>query len=531
MKKGFVTIILIMIFPVLCYSQINWVSQNSGTTASLDGVYFADENNGWVAGWGQIILHTTNGGETWGLQNTPVTSLHCIFFIDNLNGWASGPGGDVIHTTNGGETWVFQANLDYQDIFKLYFTDENNGWAAGGFFDYLSGSYGRAIYNTTNGGADWNVQYDVVFETELKSIYFTDGNTGYAAGGTQIMKTTNGGGSWFTQQSFSFFSLGDIVFTNSTTGYVTGWYTGVPHYTSIFKTTDSGNNWNETSLGIDEDLPGLYFTDELNGWAVGLESGTGDVLALIYHTTDGGANWVKQNIQSFDGLSQVFFVNDTKGWAVGSLGTILTTENPVPVELTSFTAQAGEGEVNLNWETATEKSNRGFEVERMRNYVSPADGGKTAGLQDWEKIGFVKGNGTTTEKHLYSFTDNNAAVGNYGYRLKQLDLDGSYEYTKAVEVNVNNYLKYELSQNYPNPFNPSTRITYSIPSAEFVTLKIYDALGNEAAVLVNEEKPAGRYTINFNSHSENGQRLSSGVYFYRLRAGEYTSTKKLILMK
>ena len=227
MEKVYFALFVIMIFSVPGYSQVNWVSQNSGTTASLDGVYFADENNGWVAGWGQIILHTTNGGETWGLQNTPVTSLHCIFFTDLQNGWASGLGGDVIHTTNGGDTWVFQDNLDYQDIFKLYFTDVNHGWAAGGFFDFLSGSYGRAIYNTTDGGNNWNVQYDVTFQTELSSINFIDVNTGYAAGGTAVMKTTNGGANWFVQHTMSGFSLGDIVFTNSTTGYVTGWYTGV----------------------------------------------------------------------------------------------------------------------------------------------------------------------------------------------------------------------------------------------------------------------------------------------------------------
>ena len=108
MKKVIITMTIALVFPIISYSQISWISQNSGTTSSLDGVYFVDENNGWIAGWGGIILHTTNGGDTWGLQNTPVTSLSCIFFTNPQNGWSSGLGGDVVHTTNGGETWVLQ---------------------------------------------------------------------------------------------------------------------------------------------------------------------------------------------------------------------------------------------------------------------------------------------------------------------------------------------------------------------------------------------------------------------------------------
>ncbi len=517
MKKVLITVLITIIFPILCYSQISWVSQNSGTTASLDGVYFVDENNGWVAGWGQIILHTTNGGETWGLQNTPVTSLHCIFFTDPQNGWASGLGGDVIHTTNGGDTWVFQDNLDFQDIFKLYFVDENNGWAAGGFFDFLSGSYGRAIYNTTDGGASWNVQYDVTFQTELQSIYFTDSNTGYAAGGTQIMKTTDAGSSWNITNSFSSFSLGDIVFTNSTTGYVTAWYTGVPHYSAIYKTTDSGNTWTPTPLGNNEDLRGMYFPDELDGWAAGVEEVGGNVQALIYRTTDGGDNWVKQTLPPFDGLSQVFFVNDTKGWAVGSFGTILTTDNPVPVELSSFTASVENSNVILKWQTETEKNNSGFEIER-RN----AQSGNTG----WEKIGFAEGQGTTTEEYSYSYLDKEITSGQFQYRLKQIDLDGSFKYSDAVQVSISLPQEFSLEQNYPNPFNPATQIRYSIPQDAMVKLNVYNALGQQVAELVNGEVKAGSYEVKFNA-----DRLSSGIYYYRIETGGFVSTKKMMLLK
>jgi photosystem II stability/assembly factor-like uncharacterized protein len=515
MKKLIIAITLALIFPIIGYCQVNWISQNSGTTSSLDGVYFVDENNGWIAGWGGIILHTTNGGNTWGLQNTPVTSLSCIFFTDSQSGWASGLGGDVVHTTNGGETWLMQDNLDYQDIFKLYFINGNNGWAAGGFFDYLSGSYGRAIYNTTNGGVNWNVQYDVTFETELHSIYFIDGSTGYAAGGTAVMKTTNGGSNWFVQQTFSSFSLKDIVFTNNTTGFVTAYYVGVPHYTSIFKTTDSGSSWNEISLGTNEDLSGLYFTDELNGWAVGNDYSSGNSLALIYRTTDGGNTWVKQNIPSFDALSEVFFVNATKGWAVGSLGTILTTEITTPVELISFTAETDNNNVVLNWKTATETNNSGFEILRSGQNEN-----------NWGQIGFVEGRGTTTNESNYSFTDRDLSTGNYEYKLKQIDYDGSFQYSNVVDITISEPTEFTLSQNYPNPFNPSTAIQYSIPESGNVKLKVFNSIGEEVATLVNNYKEAGSYKVTFNANG-----LSSGIYYYKLSSNGFNQVKKMILLK
>ena len=449
------------------------------------------------------------------MQNTPVTSLSCIFFTDLQNGWASGLGGDVVHTTNGGETWVMQDNLDYQDIFKLYFVNQNNGWAAGGFFDYLSGSYGRAIYNTTDGGVNWSVQYDVTFETELQSIYFIDGSTGYAAGGTAVMKTTNGGSNWFVQQTFSSFSLKDIVFTNSNTGFVTAYYVGVPHYTSIFKTTDGGNSWNEISLGTDEALSGLYFTDELNGWAVGNDYSSGNNLALIYRTTDGGNNWVKQNIPSFNALSEVFFINAAKGWAVGSLGTILTTESPTPVELTSFTASVYNKNVALKWKTESELNNCSFEIYRSTT------------LDNWNQIGIVSGHGTTTQENNYSFIDKDLEPASYAYKIIQVDFDGSQSESNIVYVEVaDNVTEFTLNQNYPNPFNPSTTIKYSIPESGNIKLIVFNSLGEEVKVLKDEFEEAGSYKVNFNASE-----LSSGIYYYKIISGNFTSVKKMALLK
>ena len=200
-----------------------------------------------------------------------------------------------------------------------------------------------------------------------------------------------------------------------------------------------------------------------------------------------------------------------------------------PVELTSFTANTDKEAVILNWTTSTETNNKGFEVQKsvVRDQKS-----------DWVNIGFINGNGTTTEQQNYKFEDKNIIAGKpayrsgrYLYRLKQIDFDGSYKYSKTTEVNITAPEKFSLQQNYPNPFNPATTIKYGLPDQTrkekiLVTLKVYDVLGNEVTTLVNEQKEPGRYTTEFD-----GSKLSSGVYLYVLKTGNYIETKKMVLLK
>lgn len=188
--------------------------------------------------------------------------------------------------------------------------------------------------------------------------------------------------------------------------------------------------------------------------------------------------------------------------------------NVLPVELTSFVAEAKDG-VTLKWTTASEKNNAGFEVERTAA-SNPAA---------WEKIGFVKGNGTTSETQAYSFNDSRAS-GKLQYRLKQIDLDGTVSYSQTVEFTVGVPAKFALSQNYPNPFNPSTAIRYDLARTSEVSLKIYDMLGREVSTLVRASQEAGRYSVSFNAST-----LASGLYFYRIQAGAFTETKRMMLVK
>jgi hypothetical protein len=222
-------------------------------------------------------------------------------------------------------------------------------------------------------------------------------------------------------------------------------------------------------------------------------------------------------------MDDVYMTDASNAWFVGNTGLVLNYYEPsnIPVELASFTASVSGSDVTLNWITASEINNFGFEIER-RKFDE-----ESATLTDWTKISFVEGRGTTTEISSYSYTDRNLEQGDYNYRIKQIDFDGTFKYYNLNEsVNVSQPSNFELMQNYPNPFNPVTNIQYQIAEKQLVTLKIYDVIGNEIAVLINEVKDAGTYNVEFNA-----DRFSSGVYYYTLKAGSFTSTKKMILLK
>lgn len=197
-------------------------------------------------------------------------------------------------------------------------------------------------------------------------------------------------------------------------------------------------------------------------------------------------------------------------------------DNPLPVELISFTGKAVKSAVNLRWVTATEVNNYGFEIQRM----TAAGKGQTESLQ-WENLGFVAGSGNSNSEKSYSFTDRNINAGmKYFYRLKQIDSDGSFDYSDVIEVLTGLPDKYELSQNYPNPFNPSTVINWSLPEAGYVTLNVYNPLGEKVALLFAGEAEAGSYSVSFNAAS-----LPSGVYIYQLKSENFSAAKRMLLQK
>jgi hypothetical protein len=260
------------------------------------------------------------------------------------------------------------------------------------------------------------------------------------------------------------------------------WYTDPSGVVTVGVTYDGGTTVNN-----------FYTVTELSGSFTTPASGTENLqIEVTYNGYSFNINWI-----AFDDMCLYYII---------------------PVELTSFTAKANAKEVELSWITATETNNQGFEVQR-------SNGG------EFETIAFVNGNGTTTETHAYSYTDKDVNAGSYNYRLKQVDFDGTFEYSNVVQVDVSAPTVFALEQNYPNPFNPSTTINFSLPVDSKVSLKVFDILGQEVASLLNGNFVAGSHAVNFNASS-----LNSGVYMYRLEATgingtNFTSVKKMILTK
>jgi hypothetical protein len=201
-----------------------------------------------------------------------------------------------------------------------------------------------------------------------------------------------------------------------------------------------------------------------------------------------------------------------------SVGRRNSDSTPLPVELSTFSALMFKDRVKLIWQTKTETNNYGFEVERSEK--------PDVKSEIWEKIGFMDGHGNSNSPKDYTFEDNNVIGINYAYRLKQIDNDGNYNYSKIVEVDLSLPINFELSQNYPNPFNPTTHIKFSVPQMGFVKLIIFNLLGEEVTTLVNENREAGIYTVNFNASE-----LNSGLYIYRIEANGNIDSKKMLLLK
>ena len=251
---------------------------------------------------------------------------------------------------------------------------------------------------------------------------------------------------------------------------------------------------------------GIYWFEIFNNsvesgnffWETGNPDGTHGIVGSVWATATPGVSW---NIDT-----------------ATDLAVQINGDDNVPVELTSFTAIANVGVVELQWITESETNNQGFEVQRSNG-------------SDFETIAFVEGYGTTTETQVYSYSDRSVEVGVYTYRLKQIDFDGTVNYTNEIETDVPAPATFALDQNYPNPFNPSTTINFQLKVDSKVSLKVFNVLGQEVASLVNSNLVAGGHNINFDASA-----LNSGVYLYRIEASgidgsNFVDVKKMMLTK
>lgn len=426
-----------------------------------------------------FILFYSSGytQENWKRLDPPTDKLlRHVFFIDSATGWCAGKDGIIFHTVDGGLNWEEQNSTVNTFIVALFFLDEDLGWALT-VRDTLP--FGTTIIKTTNGGNKWlaeNYPEDNVF---MNTIFYFDSLNGWI-GGSKIAGTTDGGFSWVDAKIDSGFVSNlpvlNFNFYNRQVGYACGGFIDLAGV--IWRTTNYGLNW--TSVGVSPDqIFDMFVFDSLNAITLSGDPegfyGIGNI-----KTIDAGKNWSFEELPLFGLSFAIEFRTNTEGWSAS-----------------------------------------GFK------FLFTSDGGRT-----W----IEKQTPDSAVIFDLTFADSSTgyAVGENGLILKYK------QNTTKVEDNNNLPEKFVLYQNFPNPFNPSTKIIFTIPTSPLnpspyrgegkrewlITLIVYDILGNEVAVLLNEEKPAGNYEIDFNANG-----LTSGMYFYRLSADGFVQTKKMILLR
>ena len=490
-----------------------------GVTLSFAGqdVFFPDANNGWIVGYSMSwngfysydIMHTTDAGMSWHALPAPPQQYHGIAFLNNQKGWivgsVSGYLGFIISTTDGGENWTNQLE-SVVPLADVQFTDVNNGWVIG---------YGGTVLHTIDGGSNWLPQ-DIESYDQLMALDFLNNSEGWIVGmnGT-IRHTTNGGTNWTTVPSPNDLETcwRDIDFVNANTGWIIkgincdGLGGGFPQNIYLFHTTNGGLNWILQDSLLD--LHQIEFLDANQGWAIGGTNG-------IFRTTNGGESWEQQNSGTGLNLSDISFVDAEYGWMIannsgmGFLCKILATTDGGQ----TWNEQAeGWGEFNSidfsdrnhGWVSGWAGTDPSINL-----FLKTDNGGNT-----WTSF-------QSNEIDHLMFLDSEHGWG-VGYDGTIMRYDPNM--SAPEERNIPHPSSYTLSA-YPNPFNPTTNITYDLPQAGKISLRVFDVLGREVAVLHEGFSEAGNHNLTFD-----GSQLSSGIYFASLVAGKFSQIKKLILIK
>jgi len=524
MKNTFLLFLCLLISNISIHAQ--WTIQ----TVALGELYAfkaVDEQVVWCVGLTGTIVKTTNGGTTWVTETSPYTALS-IYAVEAFNpttAWVAGTnttnGVDmyVYKTTDGGAAWKNVLTSIGGFCNGMKFFDDSNGFLWGNPNKYKSK---WECYTTSDGGKRWTPVTTIpdadstVSEYGSATALETYGNNiwfiGYSTSATKdrVFHSTDKGATWSVANLTMAAGKGSSAYIAFSTPY-NGLIVGID--STVAKTTDGGATW--TSGGFKgATFRGLTAVRNVKDMYIAVGGSSGD--PQIFFTYDGGKTWTPSTTTS-EYLRTVVAVGGT-AFTGGYTGTIAKwTGASLPVELTAFTAAQNGKQINLTWSTATETNNRGFEVERKINNDA-----------NFVTVAFKQGAGTSTSVKNYSYSDDISSLNATAvtYRIKQVDFDGQATYSKEVSINAINPVEFSLSQNYPNPFNPSTVIKYSVAKAGIVSLKVFNTLGQQVANLVNEVKAPGNYEVNFNAGN-----LSSGVYLYEIKAGEFNVTKKMLLLK
>ena len=499
-----------------------WQYQNLSTKYQKDeyqffySTFFTDSLKGWIVGgnYYAFILKTTDGGINWTEEvNNNSEMMHHFYRIrfsnstSRKNGWIVGQFGMIYRTTNEGDTWIPQREKNYY-LNSIYFIDENYGWAVGD-----SG----IILHTTNGGYDWERQI-LADSTLLSSVYAIDEQNVIAVGSiikglsiynrtALLVRTTDGGLTWKKQVFDSLYGLSSITFVNDSVGWISG-------REVILKSIDRGNTWQSIRSNTGGTYNRIQFIDDTTGW---VSSYLGNSLLK---TVDGGVSWNTQLVDSGLSLYAFQFTNADYGWAVGDYNygkNIFRTAdggihwNPCSnTPIADFTAVSFvDGEIG--WVGGYDY------LDRISSLAKTTDGGTSWHIQNapnTEGFSYIKFLNQTT----------GWAVGNGIF--KTVD-GGGIVYIKHDEISGKIFPRgICLYQNYPNPFNPSTTFKYYLSSSGHVTLRIYDVLGRVIETLIDKHQEQGEHQAKWEAIN-----LPSGIYFFQLKAGKYSETKKMILLR
>lgn len=415
--------VFLLFFQAVLYSQSSWFNQPTGTNKKINTIFFLNDNTGFAAGNGGVILKTTNSGVNWvNIYSAAIYDARTVSFLNSTTGWAyikSNISDSLffLKTVNSGSSWTkifIDTSSSQFNSAEIKFFNENTG--------YLANSID--LRKTTNGGLSWSLTNLSIYIPSC--LYFLSENTGWVGGfQTSLFKTTDGGQNWLQQfENQPNTTSREIIFPNSTTGfYATDYY--------VYRSTDGGENWSE-SFYVNNIYPvSMTFINVNTGWCLSTIADT-TFRNVVLKTTDAGLSWgTYELLLPGRRFNNIFFSSQNTGWLAGDSGFIYkTTTGGVPIG------------------------------------IEPV----------------------------------------------------------STEIPV----KYSLSQNYPNPFNPTTKIKFALSgnSAVQVLLSVYDILGNELAILVKEALKPGTYEVDFNASN-----FPSGIYYYKLQAGDYTETRKMVLVK
>lgn len=516
--KYFSTFLFFLFISVSGFAQpaYQWVLKQSG--GSLGGPIDYNELNPSIVYFGAnaTIYKSTDMGETFFQAGTNVpgaTDIKCIILDDNNPGTLlvaveSSPNDKIYKTVNDGLNWTLTLDEGQMSYFGIPMEQDpshpNDIYTMTGVNFKKSTDFGSTWTTIASNFGPISAPCDIEVFPDTSIILIGDNGTG-------IFKSTNYGLTW----SQKFFTSGEIPtvavdYTHPGVAWATKWSGGG----GLLRSSDYGETW----------TPQTGFSGT-NMWGVHVQPTDGDVVIAgcyscgnTWRSKNGGLTWTIINISSSN--YQISIIDSMNQFAAQGAGFYkLESDYFVPVELSSFTATLVKKEIRLDWTTATELNNQGFDIEQSFDN------------QNFSKIGFVPGFGTTSESKSYSYTISDVKTGIQYYRLKQIDFDGSFTYSPAIEANGPVPSEFVLNQNHPNPFNPSTKISFTLPVESNVKIKLFNMLGQEVGEIANSYFQSGTHNIDFTAEG-----LSSGAYIYTLEAvgvngQNFTSTKKLILMK